>query len=160
MRCGTGAADPCAFALYNRGRTLGRITFAFNPPGRKLGVLGSQHVKWVVAFTNDKNYVLIDLDNKELVRSVVSDGKKVDLLKLAHKIPWDRESVSIAIEVSPTTLIQQFQVQGSDWQTFDTWDRTAPRTGSQAVVPSFTDGRFGFDGGIDMANFRFSPKER
>jgi hypothetical protein len=154
-----GRRGPARFALYNQGRTLGRITFAFNPPGRKLGLLGS-HVKWVVAFTNDKNYVLIDLDSKELVRSVVSDGKKIDLLKPAHKIPWDREVVNVAIEVSPTTLIHQFQVKGGDWQTFDTWDRTEPRTGSRAVVPSFVDGRFGFDGGIDMADFRFSPRER
>ena len=148
------------FALYNQARTLGRITFAFNPPGRKLGLLGSQHVKWVVAFTNDKNYVLIDLDSKELVRSVVSDGKKIDLPKLAHKIPWDQEIINVAIQVTPTTLIHQFQVKGSDWQTFDTWDRTNPRTGSRAVVPSFADGSFGFDGGIDMANFSFSPRER
>jgi hypothetical protein len=27
-------------------------------------------------------------------------------------------------------------------------------------VPSFADGSFGFDGGIDMANFKFSPRER
>jgi hypothetical protein len=91
---------------------------------------------------------------------VVSDGKKIDLLKLAHKIPWDGEFVDVAIEVSPTTLIHQFHVKGSDWQTFDTWDRTDPRTGPRAVVPSFADGRFGFDGGIDMANFRFSQRER
>ncbi len=155
-----GRRGSARFALYNQTRTLGRITFAFNPPGRKLGLLGSQHVKWVVAFTNDKNYVLIDLDSKELVRSVVSDGKKIDLPKLAHKIPWDQELINVAIEVSPTTLIHQFQVKGSDWQTFDTWDRTNPSTGPRAVVPSFADGSFGFDGGIDMANFRFSPRER
>ena len=155
-----GRRGPARFALYNQTRTLGRITFTFNPPGRKLGLLGSQHVKWVVGFTNDKNYVLIDLDSKELVRSVVSDGKKIDLPKVAHKIPWDQELINVAIEVSPTTLIHQFQVKGSDWQTFDTWDRTNPRTGPRAVVPSFADGSFGFDGGIDMANFRFSPRER
>jgi hypothetical protein len=155
-----GRRGAARFALYNQGRTLGRITFAFNPPARKLGLLGSQHVKWVVAFTNDKNYVLIDLDSKELVRSVVSDGKKIDLPKLAHKIPWDQEFINVAIEVSPTTLIHQFQVKGSAWQTFDTWDRTDPSTGPRAVVPSFADGRFGFDGGIDMASFRFAPRER
>jgi tetratricopeptide (TPR) repeat protein len=155
-----GRRGSARFALYNQARTLGRITFAFNPPGRKLGLLGSQHVKWVVAFTNDKNYVLIDLDSKELVRSVVSDGKKIDLPKLAHKIPWDQEFINVAIEVSPTTLIHQFQVKGGDWQTFDTWDRTNSRTGPRAAVPSFPDGSFGFDGGIDMANFSFSPRER
>jgi len=81
-------------------------------------------------------------------------------VKLAHKIPWDREFVNIAIEVSPSTLIHRFQVTGSDWQTFDTWDRTDPPASARAVVSSFADGRFGFDGGIDMANFRFSPNER
>jgi hypothetical protein len=157
---GYARRGPGRFALYNQARSLARISFTFRPPGRKLGLLGSQHVKWVVAFASDKNYVLIDLDSKDLSRSVVSDGKRIDLPKAAHKIPWDREFVHVALEVSPATLIHQFQVSGGEWQTFDSWNRTDPRDGSQATVPGFADGKFGFDGGIEVTNFRFIPKER
>src|SRR5262249_55581577 len=87
-RAGTWYArrGPARFALYSQPRPVGRISFTFKPPGRKMGVLGSQHVKWVVAFTNDKNYVLIDLDSKEIGRTLVTDGKEIDLPRVAHKI--------------------------------------------------------------------------
>jgi eukaryotic-like serine/threonine-protein kinase len=145
------------FALYNQARALGRITFAFNPPGRRL-LGGAQHVKWAVAFTNDKNHVLIDLDSKELTRSVVTDGKKTDILRLTHKLPWDNDFIRVAIEISANSLIQQFQAKDGEWQTFDSWDRSDPRT--RAIVQSFADGKFGFDSGVEVANFAFYPKER
>jgi hypothetical protein len=95
-----------------------------------------------------------------MARSVVTDGKRVDLPKVTHRIPWDSDFVHVAIEITTNTVTHQFQIKGGEWQTFDTWDRTEARYAASANVQSFADGKFGFDGNIDVANFLFYPRER
>src|SRR5262245_8179891 len=145
------------FALYDA-MPPGTFQFTFNPPGKALGVFGGAHVKLVVAFRNERNYILFDLDRSELARTVFVDGKRIELPKVPHKIPWDSDFVHLSLTVVPDRLTLAYRLKEGDWQTLNVWERNDPALAKRAPIPSFTGGRFGFDGEIEMSNFMMRPQ--
>jgi serine/threonine-protein kinase len=145
------------FALYKE-TPPGLFQFAFTVPGRTLGLFGGS-VKWVTGFRNDRNYILFELDRGGLARTVVIDGKRTELSKIPHKIPWDREFVHISIEITADRLKHSYKLDGESWQTLHDWNRNDPELVKRAPVASFAAGQFGFDGEIQISdNFLMRPQ--
>jgi serine/threonine-protein kinase len=145
------------FVLYDVARPLGRITFTLRPrQSRVLMVRNTPRVRWVVGFANGTNYILVEMDGRYLYRSQIVGGKKTDLPRVEHQIPWDSEYVNIAIEVTENRLTHHFSLAKDPWKAFDVWDR-APASSSPART--FVDGKFGFylpgSDEIDVSNFSF-----
>ena len=145
------------FALYDLAPP-GTLSFTFIVPGKSLGIFGSSQVKWVTTFRDERNYILFELDRGGLARTVVIDGRRVELTKIAHKIPWDREFVHISIDIMADKLTHKFKLGEEEWQTLHVWDRNDPELAKRAPVSSFAAGKFGFDGEIQISNFMMRPQ--
>jgi serine/threonine-protein kinase len=146
------------FVLYDVARPLGRIAFTLRPrQSRILMMRNTPRVRWVVGFANGANYVLVEMDGRYLYRSEIIGGKKTDLPRVEHQIPWDSEYINLAIEVTENRLTHHFSLAKDPWKAFDVWDRAPAggRTGTRA----FVDGKFGFylpgSDEIDISNFSF-----
>jgi serine/threonine-protein kinase len=136
----------------------GTFQFSFTIPEKSLGLFGSSEAKWVTTYKNDRNYILFELDRGGLARTVVIDGRRTELTKVPHKIPWDREFVHISIEITENRLRHSFKLGDEEWQPLHVWDRNDPDLVKRAPVPNFAAGQFGFEGEIQISNFMMRPQ--
>jgi hypothetical protein len=111
-------------------------------------VMKGKHLEWVVNYQDDKNYDLFQMEDKNLVRTQVVNGKKGEAVKIPHTIKI-KDYISVQIAVTPTSITHHFLVQ-NQWQAVDKWER--PGGGLQ--------GKFGFHvpgkDQIGVSDFRFS----
>jgi len=114
------------FVLYRTVPTSG--TFVFS------AMLTKGHLlQWVLNYTDSKNYVLFQMDDKNFYRSVIRNGEKSDEIIVPDK--GDKKSFrTLHIHVSPTEIVHQIR-HGDRWTVLDRW--TQPGT-------NLSRGKFGF----------------
>jgi tetratricopeptide (TPR) repeat protein len=114
------------FVLYGVAPASG--TFAFSAMPAKGHVL-----QWVLNYSDPKNYVLFQIDDKNFYRTVIRRGEKTDEIIVPDRD--DKKSIrTIQIRVSPTEVVHQIK-HGDRWTVLDRW--TQPGT-------NLSLGKFGF----------------
>jgi hypothetical protein len=114
------------FVLYGVSPASGTFTFsAMLQKGHRL--------QWVVNYLDSNNYVLFQMDENNLYRTIVHNGQKSDEFKIPHKS--EKKSFRLMqIRVTPTEIVHQTKA-GDAWAMLDKW--SSPGTNLAA-------GQFGF----------------
>ena len=100
------------FVLYGVVPVTG--TFGFSAMPTKGHVL-----QWVLNYSDPKNYVLFQMDDKNFYRTVIHNGEKRDEIIVPDK--GDKKSFrTFQIRVSPTEIVHQVK-QGNSWTVLDRW---------------------------------------
>jgi len=150
------------FVLYDAPPGPCNYVFALGLPHGHNPFSQGPRTRWVVAYLDSRNYILMQLDSKFLYRTEVVNGTKHDLPKVAHRIPDSAPFVTLSLDVAPNTLLQRYTLLNGQWQILDFWDRGKVPSLFQDKSRSFTNGKFGFllpkDSGIAISNFAFYPK--
>jgi len=130
------------FVLYN---TSPAGTFVFSSMLSKGAILATHRLQWVINCTDVNNYVLFQLDDNNLYRTDVRNGKRTEA-KTPHKSE-KKGFRTLLVRVTPTEIVHQVK-QGEQWVTLDRF--TLQGTDLSA-------GKFGFyiPGGdqVSLANF-------
>ncbi len=130
------------FVLYNAPPAG---TFVFSAMLSKGAILATHRLQWLVNYTDANNYVLFQLDDNNLYRTDVRNGKKTEA-KIPHKSE-KKGFRTLLVRISPTEIVHQIR-QGEQWVTLDRF--TLQGTDLSA-------GKFGFyiPGGdqVSLANF-------
>ncbi len=114
------------FVMYGVSPTSG--TFIFSAMLHK-----GHRLQWVLNYTDVNNYVLFQMDDNNLYRTVVRNGQKGDETKVPHK--GDKKSFrTLQIRVGPNEITHQIR-QGESWVVLDRWTQS----GSNLSL-----GKFGF----------------
>jgi tetratricopeptide (TPR) repeat protein len=114
------------FVLYGVAPTSG--TFVFS------AMLAKGHLlRWVVNYTDARNYVLFQMDDNNFYRSVIRNGQKTDEIVVPDKS--DKKSFrTLQVRVSPTEIVHLIK-HGESWTLLDRWTQTGA---------SLSLGKFGF----------------
>jgi len=137
------------FLLYKITPCVGTFNFIISP-GTKGGMFGgAPKVRWVINYTDTKNYIEFELDKQTFASAEYKNGKKTDhVKKKPHGV--DATSYQIQIIVDSNRLVVEIR-SGSSWQLLDQWND---------VGHNFADGRFGFripnQDQIYLTDFRFT----
>jgi len=113
----------------------------------------------VVNFTDDRNYLLFELDNKYFYRTEVVNGNKLEATKVAYNL-GNAEFVHLNIDISSNDLQQRCSAGNNTWQTLNDWNlgATTPSL-NQSKTKNFTEGSFGFylpgNDEIEISNFSY-----
>jgi len=100
------------FVLY--GVTPASGTFLFSAMPAKGHLL-----HWVLNYSDPKNYVLFQMDDKNFYRTVIRHGEKTDEIIVPHK--GDKKSFrTLQIRVSPAEIVHQIK-DGNSWTVLDRW---------------------------------------
>ncbi len=132
------------FVLFGITPTAGRFVFtAMVRKGRRL--------QWVVDQTDDKNYVLFQMDKRFFYRNQVRRGVTTTLAKIPHGM--DKQNFyTVQLKVTPNSIVHE-AYDGKNWVPLDTWGEAGH---------SFVNGRFGFlipgSDEVALSNFDFSPQ--
>jgi tetratricopeptide (TPR) repeat protein len=114
------------FVLYGVVPASG--TFVFSAMPTKGHIL-----QWVFNYSDPKNYVLFQMDDKNFYRTVIRNGGKADEIIVPDK--GDKKSFrTLQIRVSSTEIVHQIK-HGDGWSVLDRW--TQPGT-------NLSLGKFGF----------------
>jgi tetratricopeptide (TPR) repeat protein len=90
-------------------------------------------LQWVLNYSDPKNYVLFQMDDKNFYRSVIRNGEKRDEIIVPEKD--DKKSFrTLQIRVSPTELVHQIK-HGDRWIVLDHWAQPGA---------NLSQGKFGF----------------
>jgi tetratricopeptide (TPR) repeat protein len=115
------------FVLYGVAPASGTFVFSAMPAKGRL-------LQWMLNYTDPKNYVLFQMDDKAFYRTVIRRGEKADEIIVPHK--GDKKGFrTLQIRVSPTEIIHQIK-DGDSWTVLDRW--TQPGV-------NLSLGKFGFD---------------
>jgi tetratricopeptide (TPR) repeat protein len=100
------------FVLYGAVPASGTFGFSALPAKGHL-------LQWVLNYSDPKNYVLFQMDDKNFYRTVIHNGEKRDEIIVPHKD--DKKSFrTLQIRVSPTEIVHQVK-QGNSWTVLDRW---------------------------------------
>jgi tetratricopeptide (TPR) repeat protein len=100
------------FVLYGVAPASGTFVFSAMPTKGHL-------LQWVFNYSDPKNYVLFQMDDKAFHRTVVRNGEKRDEIIVPDK--GDQKSFrTLQIRVSPTEILHQIK-QGNSWTVLDRW---------------------------------------
>jgi hypothetical protein len=131
------------YVFYRMTPTAGVWTF-------HAALFRGKRIQWFFACTDPKNYVLYQLDKKNLTRRVVVNGKGSET-KTVHGQD-KQESWQFRVEVTADGVVHQIRA-GDTWRMLDQYSAPGRNLGA---------GRFGMyiSGGDEfgLANFRFQPK--
>jgi len=145
------------FVLYDRAHESGRITFTVMADRSRNPFSNGPRLKWVVGFVDQQNYVLVQLDDRNLYRTEVVNGKPRAEVRTPHSIRSNGRFVYLSAEVNGTRLVHQYSQDGKTWRSLDSWDRPA----GDATTPPLSDGKFGFylpgSDQVSVSNFLFYP---
>src|SRR5205085_3414532 len=122
------------FVLYQGMRGAGSITFTVKM--RKKNLFSNPHIRWVVNFIDDNNYILFELDNKSFSRTEVVNGSKQSPLKKAYNL-GEASFIHLNIDVSSNSLQQRCNATNNTWQTLDNWQLGASTAPSMSKAKSF-----------------------
>ena len=90
-------------------------------------------LQWVVNYTNPKNYVLFQMDDKNFYRAVIHNGEKSDEVIVPYK--GDKKSFrAVHVRVGPTEVVHQIK-EGERWRVLDRWTQPGE---------NLSKGKFGF----------------
>jgi hypothetical protein len=108
-------------------------------------------VRWVLGYTDARNYVYLELDGRNFKRHELVDGKPQQEKEVAHK--QSGQIIHVNVEVRANQIVHQIRSDGNPWSTVDTWQRASQR--------SLENGSFGFelrgDDEVNISNFKFEP---
>jgi len=132
------------FVLFKPTPAAGRFVFtAMLRKGRRL--------QWVINQSDERNYILFQMDRKHFYRSEVRNGELTPQLKVAHGVE-KKGYYTVQVVVTPTSILHELY-DGTKWIPLDAW-REAGR--------DFTNGKFGFyipgNDEVALTNFAFSPQ--
>jgi hypothetical protein len=91
-----------------------------------------RRVEWVVAFRDERNYFLFQLDDKNLTRYELSNGSKSAQVKVPHGLDR-KQPMSIGISITPRSISHSV-LRGGQMVPIDNWE----------VSGSVARGKFGF----------------
>jgi hypothetical protein len=114
------------FVLYGVVPASGTFVFSAMPTKGHL-------LQWVLNYSDPKNYVLFQMDDKNFYRTVIRNGEKTDEIKVPDK-DEKKSFRMLQVRVSPTELVHQIK-HGDRWTVLDRW--TQPGA-------NFSLGKFGF----------------
>jgi hypothetical protein len=145
-------------ALYRPAVSRGsfRFTVRLDDDGNPFST--GDRLTWLVAYVNERNFVRMQIDRRQLARTDVVDGIGVTVA-IDHRIRANLPFVHLSIELTGARLVHRFSTDGSSWQVIDNWVRAAGARGS-AKTP--LEGRFGFllanKDGVFLSNFVYDPR--
>jgi len=114
------------FVLYGAVPTTGTFVFSAMPVKGHL-------LQWVLNYTDDKNYVLFQVDENYFYRTVIRNGQKASDIRVSDK--GDKKSFrTINIRVTSTEIVHQVK-HGDSWVVVDRWSQPGVNLGI---------GKFGF----------------
>jgi len=114
------------FVLYGVVPASG--TFAFSAM-----LIKGHFLRWVLNYTDPKNYVLFQMDDDNFYRTVIRNGERTNEIKVRDK--EDKKNFrTLQVRVSPTELVHLVK-HGDSWTILDRW--TQPGT-------NLSLGKFGF----------------
>jgi tetratricopeptide (TPR) repeat protein len=100
------------FVLYGAVPASGTFGFSAMPAKGHL-------LQWVFNYSDPKNYVLFQMDDKNFYRTVIRNGEKRDEIIVPDKD--DKKSFrTLQIRVSPTEIVHQIK-HGDSWRVLDRW---------------------------------------
>jgi len=139
------------FVLFPVTPTSG--TFLFTATMLKsTAIFRERHLEWVVGFKDPKNYLVFEIDNKNLSRKEVRNGRGRDLPKVPHGLNADQKVYTISIEISPGYVTHRIR-RGDGWTVLDKIAEEGR---------DFDRGSFGFriegNDEVGVRNFSFQPK--
>jgi hypothetical protein len=109
-----------------------------------------RHLQWVLARTDDQNYVLFQMDKKTFYRSQFVKGRQGPQTKVSHNL--DTSVYTLRIDVKDDEVIHS-SYDGSKWIVFDDW---------RVPGGKFSIGKFGFllpgSDTIGLSHFTFTPR--
>jgi hypothetical protein len=141
------------FVLYRFTPAAGIFRFAISPKASRgfLGIGGNPKMRWVIGYTDPKNYIEFQIDKQSYSSEEYRNGKKIEhTKKKAHGL----EATSFSIQMIVTAGKISVEVStGDHYEKLDEW-ADADR--------DFTAGRFGFhlpnQDQIYMTNFSFTQQ--
>jgi tetratricopeptide (TPR) repeat protein len=114
------------FVTYGVAPAPGTFVFSAMPAKGRL-------LQWVLNYSDAKNYILFQMDDKAFYRAVIRNGQKSDEIIVPDKD--DKKSFrTVQIRVSPTEVLHQIK-HGDRWIVVDRWTQTGA---------NFSQGKFGF----------------
>jgi len=100
------------FVLYGLAPTSG--TFVFSAMLTK-----GHRLQWVLNYTDPGNYVLFQVDENNLYRTIIHNGEKGNEVKVPNKS--DKKGFrTLQIRVGPNEVVHQIK-QGESWKLLDRW---------------------------------------
>jgi len=146
------------YVLYTGPHGSGQVSFTVKM--RKHNIFsGGPHIRWVVNFIDDRNYLLFELDNKSFYRTEVANGNKQQTTKTPYNL-GNAEVIHMNIAFSSNSLLQRCTDASNSWQTLTDWGPAASTPSlSQTKNKNFAEGSFGFylqgNDEIEISNFVF-----
>jgi serine/threonine protein kinase/cytochrome c-type biogenesis protein CcmH/NrfG len=90
-------------------------TFAFTAL-RHTHLLGNNRIEWVVNYIDSRNYMLLELDKKNLIVTEVKNDVRRELRKIPVPVPPERDKLQYTIRVDISgERIDQFLQKGNAW---------------------------------------------
>lgn len=109
-------------------------------------------IRWAVQYVDAKNYLLYEMDRKNLWAEVVEKGKKLERAKTQHDLE-KQKAFTIQVEVTPEHVVHRIKNAAGEWVTLDSFAEPGR---------DFTTGKFGFlvqgNDEIGITDFNFQPK--
>ncbi len=100
------------FVLYGVVPASGTFVFSATPAKGRL-------LQWVLNYSDPKNYILFQMDDKNFYRTVIRNGEKRDEIIVPDK--GDNKGFrTVQIRVSPMELVHQIK-HGESWTVLDRW---------------------------------------
>ena len=108
--------------------------------------------RWRLMYLDSKNYAQFEIDNKNFIAKVITDGKSVDRTKTPLRNLDKQKEFSILIDVAPEHIVHKLR-SGDGWIPLDAWSEPGVR---------YAVGKFGFlvqgNDQVGLADFKFQPK--
>ncbi len=114
-------------------------------------IFRSGRVRWVLDYTDAKDYAFFELNDDSLWTKAMQNGDEFERSRIRHGLE-DAKEWTVRLDVSPNRVITQVR-RGDQWVTLDTWNE--PR--------DFTSGKFGIlvkgDDEVGLSNFSFVGRD-
>jgi hypothetical protein len=117
---------------------------------KQTGVLRKRPLQWVAGYTDPRNYLLFQMEDRHLVKKEVVNGRTREVAKIPHGVPERENIYQFQIDIGPDSIAHRVR-RGGAWALLDTWKD--PRAAS---------GKFGFlvqgNDELGLADFSFDSK--
>jgi len=131
------------------------LPYAMPPKGQfrfTVQLLKGGKARWRLMYLDSKNYAQFEIDNKNFVAKVITDGKSLDRTKTPLRNLDKQKEFRILIDVAPEHIVHKLR-SGDAWIPLDAWSEPGVR---------YAVGKFGFlvqgNDQIALADFKFQPK--
>ncbi|MEI9811976.1 MAG: hypothetical protein WDO18_04580 [Acidobacteriota bacterium] len=138
-----------------RHRGAAALTYALPPTGIftfSIYQLKGGKVSWFLDYTDDKNYLLFELDEKNFWAKVVQNGKVTERKKVAHKLDKSMRVWNIQIDANAQRVVHKIQ-DDNGWMELDTWSESGR---------DFSAGKFGIlvrgSDEVGLSSFQFTGR--